>query len=61
MGEKSRVVLFAAAALLVGCDVYRDDPAQQVEDYQTCIEAGMDTYQTIYGEIRCKAPGGAHG
>lgn len=61
MGEKARVALFAVAALLAGCDLYRDDPAEQVEDYQTCKEAGMATYQTLYGEIRCKAPGGANG
>lgn len=44
-----------AAALLVlgGCDIHRNSPAEQVEDYNTCKAAGMRPYRTVMGEIKC--------
>ena len=39
---------------LVGCYEYRNSSKQQVEDAKICRDGGLDTYQTMYGEIKCE-------
>lgn len=48
-----RAILIALLISLAGCDVYRNSPEQQAEDYKTCIDAGMSAYLTVVGEIKC--------
>lgn len=66
MSNYSILVLMAALASLMGCEerefsgTLRNQPAQQAEDYATCKKAGMESYRTIYGEIKCTPPQGSN-
>lgn len=44
------------ALLLCACEPARNTPAQQTADFKVCADAGMGTYQTGYGEIKCAPP-----
>lgn len=48
-----RAILIVLLISLAGCDVYRDSPEQQAEDYKTCVAAGMRAFLTGLGEIMC--------
>lgn len=59
------MIRFAALAAVVlvlgGCNDpiimgYRSNPAQQVEDYKTCVSGGMSAYYTQFGEVKCRPP-----
>lgn len=56
---KRAILIAAMIATLTGCDelsFYRNSPSQQVQDYKTCLEGGLDASRTIYGEITCIVP-----
>ncbi|MNN05313.1 hypothetical protein D3C81_1180690 [compost metagenome] len=52
-----RLVFIAIALLaLTACE---DKVGDQIQDYERCKAAGMDTYVNAYGDIRCAPPGKA--
>lgn len=56
---KRTILIAAMIVTLTGCDefsFYRNSPSQQVEDYKTCLEGGLDASRTYYGEITCVIP-----
>ena len=48
------LLILATALLLQGCDLPRNSPTQQAEDYAICQKAGMDSYLSSISEIKCK-------
>ncbi len=50
------MLMIVAAVFLSACEPARNTPDQQAEDFKVCASAGMSTYQTGYGEIKCAPP-----
>lgn len=48
--------ILATVIFLQGCEPARNSPAEQVEDYAICKNAGMDSYLDSISRVKCKPP-----